>query len=525
MANVVTLPRRMHLASRLTVSKDGYDFDPAENSWKLNKDVTIYLGRAAHLPDPVQVGFRSTLQRYAEEMSASHAGNMVDRFNRFLNDTGADCVTSAHLLNWRAVLAEHEQWQLGGLRGFLLAWHDYGFPGMPDEAAKLLLGWRIKGNEKGAAVASGCPDTGPLSDLEVAALLDWANAAVGRRSIEFAAYAYLMTLIMTARRPVQIAALRGKDLIEESNAGARLYRINFPRAKQRGAGFRQAFRSLAVVEDLYVLLQEQHKKSVAKLEAWSGRPLDQLVRREVPIFLSERIGHLSKAVGSSPDAVLNGSRPDALHASTATLAEYLHACARLSTARSERTGEFIRLSATRFRRTRGTKLRREGFGAFVIAELLDHSDIQNVRIYTENTAQEAVVINELIGSQLAPYAQACMGTLVRSEREAIRGADPRSRVPNHQQDSVGTCGNYGFCASGYRACYTCHYFQPWMDGPHKEVLAELYAEKTRAAAAGCAREVVNANDRLILAVEHCVDLCEAARSKALLVDQEETRDE
>ena len=71
-------------------------------------------------------------------------------------------------------------------------------------------------------------------------------------------------------------------------------------------------------------------------------------------------------------------RPDALHASTATLAEYLHSCARLSTARSERTGEFIRLSATRFRRTRGTKLRREGFGAFVIAELLDHSDIQNV---------------------------------------------------------------------------------------------------------------------------------------------------
>ena len=104
-----------------------------------------------------------------------------------------------------------------------------------------------------------------------------------------------------------------------------------------------------------------------------------------------------------------------------------------------------------------------------------------------------------------------MGTLVDSERDAIRGDDPRSRVPNHNQEAVGTCGNYGFCASGFKACYTCHHFQPWVDGPHKDVLKKLYAEKERLAEAGCAREVVNATDRLILAVEHCVSLCEEAK--------------
>jgi integrase len=447
MTKPVSSKRHAHEASGLAVSKDGYNFDPACSYWKLSKDVIIRFGRAADLSEPTLGGFRATLRRYAEEMSPHHTYNMAEKFKRFLRDTGASLVTSAHLLNWRAKLGESDESDLGGLKGFLLAWHDYGFPGVPDEAAKLLEGWRIKGNEKGAAVASGCPDTGPLSDLEVAALLDWANVAVASRRIEFAAYAYLLTLIMTARRPVQIAALRGKDLLAQPDTGVRLYRINFPRAKQRGGAFRQEFRPLAVVEDLHVVLQEQHKKSVAELEARLGHPLDELASREVPIFLSERARHLL-AGEVSPEAVLNGPQPDALHASTSTLAEYLQACARLSTARSERTGDFIRLSATRFRRTRGTKLRREGFGAFVIAELLDHSDIQNVRIYTENTAQEAVVINELIGSQLAPYAQACMGTLVRSEREAIRGADPRSRVPNHQQDPVGTCGNYGFCASG-----------------------------------------------------------------------------
>lgn len=162
-------------------------------------------------------------------------------------------------------------------------------------------------------------------------------------------------------------------------------------------------------------------------------------------------------------------------------------------------------------------MRREGFSAFVIAELLDHSDIQNVEVYTKNTAQEAVVINELVGSKLAPFAQACLGTLVTFEREAIRGDDPHSRIPNHLQHPIGTCGNYGFCASGFKACYTCRFFQPWLDGPHEEVLRELYTEKDRARAVGCAEEVVNADDRLILAVEDCVARCKAAKEEASVV--------
>ena len=510
-----TSPRQAHTAPRHgrspAVSKDGYAFDAADDHWRLNKDVQVSLGLAGNLPEPTQAGFRATLRRYAEEMSARHTRNMATRFQRYLRDTGADGVTSVDLMNWRTMLGETEQWQLGGLKGFLLAWHDYGFEGIPDEVVDLLEGWRIKGNEKGAAVLSGCPETGPLTDLEMCALLDWANVAVAGGKVEFVAYAYLLTLIMTARRPVQVAALRGKDLQVETRDGARLYRIDFPRAKQRGGGFREEFRSLAINEDLYLVLREQHRQSLVALEALVGTTELESLRDEVPIFMRDTVRDVLSQE-SRLATLLCGPRPDALHVTTGALSAHLAACARASTARSERTGEFIRLTATRFRHTRGTKLRREGFGAFIIAELLDHSDIQNVRTYTENTAQEAVVINELIGARIAPFAQACMGTLVRSEREAIRGDDPRSRVPNHQQQSVGTCGNYGFCASGYRACYTCHHFQPWMDGPHHEVLMDLYAEKGRAREARCAVEVVNANDQLILAVEHCVALCAAAKT-------------
>lgn len=498
-------------SSATAVSKDGYAFDPSDDQWQLNKDVLVTLGGASGLAPLTQRGFRQVLQRYAEEMSAMHTYNMAERFKRYLRDTGASRVTAVDLNNWRASLGSDQQWYLGALKGFLLAWHDYGFEGIPKEVVDLLRGWRIQGNLKGAAVASGCPETGPYTDLEVAALLDWANMAVAKKEVSFEDYAYLLTLAMTARRPVQIAALRGRDLIRESGDGVPMFRLKIPRAKQRGLAFRGGFRSLAILEDLYLVLRQQHSQSVAEVSDTIGRAPDPTLSGEVPIFLNRgRLKGVNDADGLRD--LLMGGTPDKLHATTVSLKLSLQRCAKASTARSERTGEFIRLTATRFRYTRGTKLRREGFGPDVIAELLDHSDTQNVKVYTENTAQEAVVINELVGAQLAPFAQACLGRLVRSEREAIRGDDPRSRVPNERQQAVGTCGNFGFCASGFRACYTCYHFQPWVDGPHEEVLVDLYAEKERVRAAGCADVIVNANDQLILAVEHCVAICKDARA-------------
>lgn len=499
------------------VSKDGYPFTPADDHWRLNKDVQITLALPGAIDATTEAGLRATLLRYAEEASARHTENMVTRFKRYLRDTGASKVTATDLINWRARLGTVEQWHLGGLKGFLLAWYDYGFEGVSKEVVDLLQGWRIQGNEKGVAVASGCPERGPYTDLEMAALLDWANLAVARKDIVFEHYAYLLTLAMTARRPVQIAALRGRDLDREADKRKPMFRLNIPRAKQRGLAFRGAFRSLAILEDLYLVLLQQHRQSVAAVSETIGREVDPVLEREVPIFLNRKRLEDVENSDELKDLLL-GRTPDQLHITTAELRSALQCCARASTARSERTGEFIHLSATRFRRTRGTKLRREGFSAFVIAELLDHSDIQNVRVYTENTAQEAVVINERVGAQLAPFAQACLGKLVHSEREAIRGDDPRSRVPNDRQHGVGTCGNYGFCASGYRACYTCFHFQPWVDGPHEEVLVDLYAEKERTREAGCADVVVNANDQLILAVEHCVSMCKDARAQMLDVN-------
>ena len=504
---------------QVATSGDGYEFSPSSDTWHLSKDIKISLSFLRDLTQETNLGFRLTLTRYAEEFSASHTANMREYLVCFTRDTRAPAVTVDALINWRSELDAANEWKLGSLKGFLLAWHGWGFPGVSDEVESLLQGWRIRGNEKGRAVAQGDPRKGPFTDLELGSILDWANRALSRCEIQLEDYAYLLTLAMTARRPVQIAALRGADLVEKRNRnGTPEYVIQFPRAKQRGGRFRLDFRSLPAIEDLYLTLRAQHRASVARVEEAVGCDVPADLEQQVPIFINslvlDEIGDAAALRG-----FLIGGAPDRLHAKVSRLKSLLARCNKACTARSERTGKPVHLFATRFRYTRGTNLRREGFGPEIIAYLLDQSDTQNVTTYTENTVQEAETINRVVGHKLAPFAQACMGTLVESEREAIRGDDPRSRVPNHRQEAVGTCGNHGFCASGFRACYTCHHFQPWVDGPHKDVLNELYEEKKRTDEAGCAREVVNANDRLILAVEHCVALCHKAKASRREVAQ------
>lgn len=294
------------------MSKDGYPFKPTDDYWRLNKDVQVALALPGTIDAKTEAGFRATLLRYAEEASARHARNMETRFKRYLRDTGASQVTVSDLINWRASLPADEQYQLGGLKGFLLAWHDYGFEGITEEVVDLLQGWRIQGNEKGVAVASGCPESGPYTDLEMAALLDWANLAVARKDIVFEDYAYLLTLAMTARRPVQIASLRGRDLVRETSEGAPMFRLNIPRAKQRGLAFRGAFRSLAILEDLYLVLRQQHRQSVATVSETIGGAVDLALADEVPIFLNrkqlERFGHVDELT----DCLMGGA-PDQLH--------------------------------------------------------------------------------------------------------------------------------------------------------------------------------------------------------------------
>jgi hypothetical protein len=176
--------------------------------------------------------------------------------------------------------------------------------------------------------------------------------------------------------------------------------------------------------------------------------------------------------------------------------------------RSERTGRHINITSTRFRRTIGTRAAEEGHGELVIADLLDHSDTQNVGVYVEATSTIVERIDKATALELAPIAQMFMGLIVDDEINAKRGDDRSSRVGKPDLGNVGTCGKYGFCgALAPIACYTCGNFQPWLDAPHELLLDELIEKREKHLKLSDDNRMASVNDATILAVADVVNRC------------------
>ncbi len=145
----------------------------------------------------------------------------------------------------------------------------------------------------------------------------------------------------------------------------------------------------------------------------------------------------------------------------------------------------------------------------IIAELLDHTDTQNVEVYTKNTPEFAAKLDEKLGFLMAPYARAFLGIVVDKEKDAKRGDDLSSRI-RHAGVGAGTCGTYGYCgANAPIPCYTCMHFQPWLDGPHEKVYQDLLNDRKRIYEITKDEAVTAALDRTIIAVAQVILHCQA----------------
>ncbi|EEB0648917.1 tyrosine-type recombinase/integrase, partial [Salmonella enterica] len=208
---------------------------------------------------------------------------------------------------------------------------------------------------------------------------------------------------------------------------------------------------------------------------------------------------------------------DKLHIKNSRINRLLNKIIKKANVYSERTGKIIQISPRRFRYTIGTRAAREGFGELIIAELLDHSDTQNAGVYVKNVPEHVAKIDEAVGFQLAPFAQAFVGKLVDKESDSVRGNDKSSRIRNDNGKPVGNCGDYGFCGANVPIpCYTCIHFQPWVDGPHKEVYENLLEERKRIEKFTGDIAITEILDRSIMAVAEVVQKCEKRKSDNII---------
>jgi integrase len=498
-------------AIELFTSFDGYSCTFDGERWPLNRNIALNIGQVSHLLSPESSeGLRRTLRFFAVNMSAAHTLNLFARYQALLKYGNGDAITPELITKYRQSLDPAHEWYLAAIRVLVKQWYRLNYPGLDQKLPVFLSQLVLRGNRKGEAVKQLDNEKGPLSDIELLGFNDSLVQAYEMGSVSITELALSMLTSHTGSRPVQITNTRLVDLTDSVNEqGEQFYSILMPRGKQPGQWFRLRFRRRALTDELFQILKAQAAYVIATASACWPFKLSENLLKQLPLFPSWKA---IKQIENEAE-FLAATKNDQLHLPSGRVTEILQQVTEEIGLMSERTGKVLSLSAVRFRYTIGTRAAREGYGPMVIAELLDHSDTQNVGVYIQNVPEHAARIDQAVASQLAPFAQAFAGMIVTSKAVAVRGSDPSSDIRSVSGRGTGTCGCFAFCAANVPIpCYTCVHFQPWLDGPHQEVLSELLAERIRLIDVTQDLTVASVLDRSILAVTQVVEACKARKA-------------
>jgi integrase len=323
---------------------------------------------------------------------------------------------------------------------------------------------RAIGNPKGHHVRFHHPTMGPLSPDEK--LLILAACKNGKGSDQDRAV--VLIHMETAINPNSTARIKGSDFKIYSHNGIMTYQIDIPRLKKRTT-----------------------KREVK--------------RRNISADLGNLIEHLREKDDSDAPLFhwLNDTDPER------DVITAMQRFVRAADVRSPRTGNLLKLHPRRCRTTLATHMAEEGASKFHIAEILDHTDLQNVGVYTETVSSIADAVAEATDSQMGPLVDRFLGRIVDSldplqRSQIVPTQSPHISLPILNVGGVGGCGRDpqkdGLCdLFPPLSCYLCPFFAALRSGPHREVLDSLesYVRKNETSADPC---ILRQLDDIIIAI-------------------------
>ncbi|WP_228012745.1 site-specific integrase [Vibrio sp. OPT18] len=494
----------------ISMSHNGFEFNYLSSRWTLNRDVTLSVGFLDSFVQPLQEDIREVLVYYAETSSAKHTQNIAIQLKLYQTITGQNDLTELGFASFKNKLPKKEWYKVSVVRGMLRQMRYLKLDKHIDDAVfRLTDQWRLGGNDKGVAVLTLDPETGPFSDLEFEAIGLHAAHRYAEGKLRVDEYACLSMFKASGRRGVQIASIKCKDFSYSSEyTGSPTYVVLIPKAKIRRGKFRSILRPYALVNSVAQVVELHIKEQTAKVEEALGRKMTPEEQGELPLFID--VGTIEEIQSIAPDALMDYLKSELPHIKTSNLSNRLNTAVKKLKIISERTGEALKSNAYRFRYTLGTRAAREGAGVLTLANLLDHSDTQNVKVYVANTPEHAVYIAKIMNQPLARYASAFAGKLVEDEDEANAENKGAARIPCREKDcDVGSCGTSSFCHDyAPIACYFCPKFRPWAHAPHHLILEWLVEERERLIIdTNGDMQIVSINDRAILAVCQVIQLC------------------
>jgi len=466
----------------LTIDSAGHPVNLRGPKWRLNaaasSRTSINWALLSGCDENAQSALRMHVVRLIETASPSHAKSAfesVGRFLRALRDEGSPGTTvSLTSLFWylERLRQQRNGYQFHHIRQWYRASADRFLTGFDDEVLFALSDLRIEGNAKGFAVLSADPDEGPVSEYEEAAL----RRALMRDAGPIEQRAALWLAFAFGTNPANLALLREEDFEVHRFGGDTppAYFLNMPRIKKRMPP-RTEFKKRYVDQPLAVIVEE-------------------LIARNRRIAMDDPIRPLFRLITPRPTLVGGPLDAYALHPSAGMITRLIGECVIRLGVISPRTQKPLAVTSRRLRYTFASKMVRQGIAARDLAELLDHTDTQNVQVYYRADSRFVERLDATIAQHIGPTVRAFMGQIVDRNGVAV------DLIPYRDLPDLGQCGASFACGlSPHKNCYTCTKFRAFVDGPHAAVLDSLVNERNELLGAGHER-IAEQLDETILAV-------------------------
>ena len=299
---------------------------------------------------------------------------------------------------------------------------------------------------KGLDVIMEIPDRGPLTIKEERIFISTLNA-ISPETLTTHALQGLVSLKcaqVLGMRNIQVMRLKFSDL-QLSDKGA--YTLNVLRAKQRGQANNNVYKIRPITKTLARLLSlmKARYEDILGTKITDDWPViseyysvrDELVKQQVKITKMTYITNLFRmAVGLD-----------------------------------------FKVTNRRLRKTSCSRLIAKGTPMSVVAELMDHSDLQQLEVYYRQSHTVAKKLDDVLRSEAMDILDAFAGKVVTPDNASKRGQGIFAPSKNLNLVQIGSCGSATPCSlQPPLSCYNCSSLEAFEDVDHKAVVDTMVEE-------------------------------------------------
>lgn len=348
---------------------------------------------------------------------------------------------------------------------------DYGFD--PTYAVALS---RIKlpGSPHGEAVKNLDPTEGPLhltleEPLVRRALLHDNSGNFSHQQERLA----VALCLAFGRNPLNYALLRESDFFNahESFPEAKpLWQLNIPRIK-KGKGPRELFKTETLNESLALMIIE-----MIAANAKYTTTIDSISHPQ-PLF---------RRLEPNATVLATDSASYAFHFTSAQIGILIKNWAARMTIISPVTNNLLNLTPRRLRYTLATNMARQGASKKVLAEILDHTDTQHVKVYFDIFDELSTMLDKAMAKKVSQVLPWFEGKIISSDDDAINGNNPSKHLSFYSDEEdiepveIGVCDKTEICElDPPYSCYLCHKFRPYKFSDHERVLDLLISSREK----------------------------------------------